>query len=192
MRKLERSESPPCLAEAAPGWTQSFVQARADNPAHRFSWPHRPCYAQVRERLVQMTGNHCAFCDGSVGVESRETVEHFRPKSQFPALAYEWVNLFPCCDHCQSAKREQFDERLLKPDEPEYVFEHYFLIDYKTGALEPLPSAGPECRQRAALTLALYDLNSALRRRARLREYQHFCRDPEPCLDDYNYRYFLE
>jgi len=50
-----------------------------------------------------MTQAHCAFCDGQIGAESRETVEHFRPKGLFPELAYAWDNLFPCCDLCQSA-----------------------------------------------------------------------------------------
>lgn len=139
-----------------------------------------------------MTQSHCAFCDGSTGLESRETVEHFRPKSQFPELAYVWHNLFPCCDRCQSLKREQFDELLLKPDEVGYRFENHFLLNYKTGELAPLPHVDVERQRCAEITIRMYGLNLPERMKARLRERRAFDSDPDPCLDDYNYRFFLE
>ena len=77
-----------------------------------------------------MTQRHCAFCDGPLGIESRETVEHFRPKSKFPELAFAWENLFPCCDVCQSHKGERFDLHLLKPDDDDYHFERYFVVNF--------------------------------------------------------------
>ena len=139
-----------------------------------------------------MTQEHCAFCDGRIGTESRETVEHFRPKSEFPNLAYTWHNLFPCCDLCQSQKLEKFDEALLKPDAADYRFEEYFIANYKTGELEPLPNAPTEIKRRAEVTIDLYGLKLPTRNKARLREWERFVRDPQACLDDYNYRFFLE
>lgn len=139
-----------------------------------------------------MTQMHCAFCDGRIGTVSKKTVEHFRPKSRFPELAYDWENLFPCCDQCQSQKLEKFDEALLKPDAEEYRFEDYFIRNYKSGTLEPLPNASQAARQRAEITLVLYGLNLPERNRERIREWEHFLRDPHPHLDDYNYRFFLE
>lgn len=139
-----------------------------------------------------MSQNHCAFCDGRVGTESRETIEHFRPKSRYPELAYTWDNLFLCCDGCQSAKLEKFDAAAVKPDEPTYQFHHYFLANYRTGELEIAPTADETRRESARVSIELYDLNKEARKQARLRELAHFGRDPEPILDDYNYRYFLE
>jgi len=138
-----------------------------------------------------MTQAHCAFCDGPVGVESRETVEHFRPKSRFPELAYQWENLFPCCDMCQSKKLERFDPALLKPDEADYAFERYFVANYLTGKVEPLPGLDDTTKKRAEVTIAMYGLNIEARKIARIREWESYCRDAAPCLDDYSYRFFL-
>ncbi len=163
-----------------------------DNPAQRFSWRDNTCYQSIRGQLSRMTQGHCAFCDGRLGTESRETVEHFRPKSTFPELAYDWANLFSCCDVCQATKREKFDEVALKPDAEEYFFHHYFIANYKTGDLDALPSTRTQDRKRAEVTIALYGLNLETRKKARLREWEQYRRDPNPILDDYNYRYFLE
>lgn len=192
MLKLERPCEPDCLHVGAPGWTEAYVIGRERNAAHPFSWRSAPCYREIRHRLAAMTQGHCAFCDGQIGVESRKTVEHFRPKSQFPELAYAWDNLFPCCDLCQSAKREQFDPALLKPDDPHYAFTDHFIVNYQTGEIEPSPHADEPARLRAEISIRLYALNLPERTIARRREWQHYCRDPDACLNDYNYRFFLE
>ncbi len=139
-----------------------------------------------------MTQQHCAFCDGPIGSESRETVEHFRPKSQFPELAYAWDNLFPCCDLCQNNKLEKFDEALLKPDGQDYIFQQYFIVNYHTGEIEPSPQADQAEQQRAKITLEIYGLNLANRKTMRLREWRFYTNEANPIIDDYHYRYFLE
>jgi uncharacterized protein (TIGR02646 family) len=116
-----------------------------------------------------MTAGHCAYCDGyELGESSRETIDHFRPKSRFPELAFAWQNLFPACDSCQLAKRD-FHEQLLKPDEEGYEFARYFVLNFKTGDLEPNPGALPEEQQKAQNTIALLSLNRAPLARGRLR-----------------------
>ncbi len=173
------------------GWTKDFVAARKLNPPHPFDWRSQACYREIRRQLSAMTQAHCAFCDGAIGVESRETVEHFRPKSAFPDLAYEWNNLFPCCDMCQSNKREMFDPDLLKPDEPEYAFNKYFVANFSTGEIEPSPHSDDSERRKAEVTIRIYGLNLPARKIARKRTWENYRRDPKPCPDDYNYRFFL-
>lgn len=192
MHKLNRLPQPVCLEANAAKWTDAFAAARQQNPKYQFRWPQPDCYQSVRKRLLEMTKTHCAFCDGLLGAESRETVEHFRPKSQFQSLAYQWDNLFPCCDMCQSQKREQFDDGLLKPDETDYAFMRYFVVNFKTGEIEPSPHADEPLQNRAKVTIQIYGLNLPARSSARIREWEHFCRDPEAKLDDYNYRFFLD
>ncbi len=194
MHKLDRPLQPECLEANATKWTNAFVSARQKNPKYRFRWPQPDCYQAVRKRLLEMTQAHCAFCDEILGTGSRETVEHFRPKSkiQFQSLAYQWDNLFPCCDMCQSQKREQFNDGLLKPDETDYAFMRYFVVNFKTGEIEPSPHADQQLQNRAKITIQIYGLNLPARNSARKREWEHFCRDPKPLLDDYNYRFFLD
>lgn len=191
MHELVRADAPPCLSAQAPGWTEAFVQARQVNEAARFRWPSDPCYQAIRATLLTMSAHHCAFCDGLLGRTSRETVEHFRPKATFPQHAYDWGNLYPCCDVCQSTKRELFDAALLQPDELGYRFEDFFLLDHRTGRLQPRPDASEADRHRADRTLQLYGLDTPERNKARRREVEHFSRDPDPVLDDYPYRFAL-
>jgi len=192
LRKLERTDVPACLRENAPAWTEAFMAARQQDSGYKFRW-HRDCYPEIRQQLREMTQGHCAFCDGPVGIESRETVEHFRPKSRFPELAYQWENLFPCCDVCQANKRERFEDGLLKPDAHDYDFNRYFVVNYQSGELEPAPYASEEAQQSARITLDLYGLNEPARKRARKREWDVFSQmgtaaNPE----DFHYRFFLE
>lgn len=191
MHKLVRPEAPPCLCEQCMAWTEEFVAARRANPAHGFTWRSPGCYDEIRARLLAMSLRHCAFCDGLLGTQSRKTVEHFRPKSVFPEQAYAWDNLYPCCDVCQAAKRESFDEALLRPDSGDYRFDAYFMVNFRTGELEPHPGACDAARQRAAVTIGLYGLNTPERNHDRRRVLAHFGRDPQPCLDDYPYRFAL-
>ena len=192
MRKLTRTAAPDCLQCNAVKWADDYVKSRANNPKLKFSWRDNVCYQAIRSALTRMTQQHCAFCDGPIGSESRKTVEHFRPKSQFPELAFAWDNLFPCCDVCQSIKREQYDEALLKPDALDYIFHHYFTVNYHTGEIEPSPHADATAQHRAKITLGLYGLNAPERKTMRLREWQFYSYDPNQHIDDFNYRYFLE
>ncbi len=194
MRRSDRITAPSCLTDKAPGWTRNYLQRLEENPTAAFHWGNRDCYREIRQRLNTMTQTHCAFCDGILGPTSRKTVEHFFPKesTKWPALAYVWTNLFPACDTCQSAKNNRFDGLLLKPDEPHYRFERFFLIDYMTGVLQPLPSALPHLQERAQKTIDLYGLNEHGRPQARLRELKHFQNDPDQIVDEFNYRFLLE
>ena len=116
MYRLTRGPCPECLQRSSASWTSDYRAGRQKDPTFRFSWRQAACYTAIRSALLEMSQFHCAFCDGPLGRESRETVDHFRPKSCFPELAYAWENLFTSCDMCQSSKREQFEELLLRPN----------------------------------------------------------------------------
>lgn len=192
MRKVTRPVEPEILHSYGPTWSDRYVSKRKKDPQAKFFWPNPDYYHIIRDCLLSMTQRHCAFCDGPLGAESRETVEHFRPKSQFPELAFAWDNLFPCCDVCQANKGEKFDEKLLKPDDAAYSFNRYFIVNYKTGAIDVSPLAGAADAARAQLTIDMYGLNKVVRKSARLRELRVFQQCPEINLEDCNYRYFLE
>lgn len=151
------------------------------------------CYQAIQIALGNANQEHCAFCDGKLGIESKSTVEHFRPKSKFPDLIYSWQNLFPACDVCQSAKWEKFDDALLKPDELAYAFANYFQINLLSGAIEPLESANPAAQSRAKVTIDMYQLNKPQRLTSRKHELKHWqLTDPsDRKIDEFSYRYFV-
>ncbi|MDW8844955.1 hypothetical protein SD961_03440 [Erwinia sp. MMLR14_017] len=192
MRKMIRVEQPRCLALRGSEWTERYNTARRLNPAATFRWYSRACYADIRTALQATTQHHCAFCDGFIGSEGRETIEHFCPKSRFPEQAFAWENLFPCCDVCQSKKLETYHELLIKPDEEDYQFENYFICNYGSGELQPAPDASEFHRLKAEKTIEVYGLNLPVRKKARIRELKKFRAVGETMhIDEFPYRYYL-
>jgi uncharacterized protein (TIGR02646 family) len=122
----------------------------------QFNW--RGIYDVALGQLLSDSHNHCAFCDLRPLRQMGATIEHFKPKSLHPLLAYFWYNLFPCCSNCQK-KGEAFHKKLLKPDVDGFEFNDYFIYNYSTGELEPNPSVNLQNQERAMITRELYRLN---------------------------------
>jgi uncharacterized protein (TIGR02646 family) len=151
----------------------TFLGAYTNNYPDSKDWPQwktRKINHILFALLCHQTADHCSFCDGYPMTDSMtsETIEHFRPKSgphASPDLRLAWDNLFACCSGCQNAKRDQWDEALLKPDEPGYSFERYFSCEFTTGKLVPKRRLRDEARTRVERTIQLYDLNRYAPRR---------------------------
>ena len=59
---------------------------------------------------------------------NREEIEHFRPRSRFPDLSFDWLNLVYACHRCNHSKADswpEFDDasvnRLLAAEDPRYT-----------------------------------------------------------------------
>jgi uncharacterized protein (TIGR02646 family) len=193
--KLNRPSSPDFLNEKWEEWGKAFENQRNKNPNFVFQWKtyQKETINKILLPLLQtMTAEHCAYCDGYPFGMSRETIDHFRPKSKFPLLAYQWENLFLCCDRCQTIKGEQFDILLLKPDEEDYFFENYFIINYKEGSISPNPMVNNEAQIRAKKTIELLKLNDknlCENRKRALREFKKKTHGKD--INVYGSRFFL-
>lgn len=183
--------APAFLAKCWEQWGLDWERRQAAGGA--FHWHQvdkQPVNVKLLPLLRAQTQDHCSFCDNyPVSPPSNPTIEHFRPKSRFPREAYQWENLYFCCDWCQR-KGEQFDPGLLRPDAADFDFDRYFRWEFTRGELLPNELASPEDQERAWVTIRLYRLNSghpALRKRA---QHQR-AKDPEAPLDDFPYRGFL-
>lgn len=87
--------------------------------------------------------SRCMYCEDSMGTD----VDHFRPKSDYPAFAFVWQNYYLACSHCNSnAKRNEFPvdkdgERLLidpTEDDPS----NHLIFSPGTGRLVALDDRG--------------------------------------------------
>jgi len=200
MMKLERPPEPEFLQEHSTQWGAEFAEKRAENSSARFQW--RKYNGQSTRKLIvaalePMCDGHCSYCDGyPLGPQSQVTIDHFRPKSkpEFFHLVYSWPNLFIACNTCQRQKREQFSDDLLKPDEPSYLFEHYFMLDYKTGDIQVNRFAPDEQQRRAEATIKILGLNDGRRPQDRLLEYRKYKALPsdEWDINDFSYRFFIQ
>lgn len=94
--KLQRAERPADLdADTVTSLTEEFIanQTSVWNKTY------------IKERLLQSSGNKCAYCENNILEESKYMeVEHFRCKDDFPHLVVEWDNLLPSCKRCNGRK----------------------------------------------------------------------------------------
>jgi len=202
MRKMLKPPTPKWLKEKEDQWGEDFKQKKEEwgkapkgKKLPTFHWRRNKNrgYEEILKKLSTLTKHHCSFCDAfPMGSRIRSTVEHFRPKSEFPLEAYRWDNLFLCCDICQSEKLEKYDPILLKPDDKTYRFDLYFSIEPETGKLIPNPYKEFKIQSRAKKTIELYGFNNNGKPEDRLMELNKFERDSEPIIDEYPYRFFIE
>ena len=71
----------------------------------------RPTRVQVRDALARDFGRICAYCEQPCHWPTRtsnsrneETIDHFRPRSRFPNLQFDWLNLIYACRRCNQSK----------------------------------------------------------------------------------------
>jgi hypothetical protein len=63
----------------------------------------------VKDRLIEIFQNKCAFCECDTSAGAAYDVEHFRPKFLYYWLCYEWTNLLLSCRTCNEIyKRTHF------------------------------------------------------------------------------------
>jgi uncharacterized protein (TIGR02646 family) len=199
VRRFERHPAPTILHDNATQWTARFVERRKREPGARFAWPivdGMPVNRQLVRPLGAMTDDHCAYCDGfPLDVVSVETIDHFRPKSQFPALAFQWENLYLCCEGCQREKGSDFDDAWLRPDAVDYRFERYFVVNFRTGEIEVHPGASARDQERARATIEDFGLNKPARVSDRLRQRRRWAQRLQAGSTDVTaelpYRFFL-
>lgn len=87
------------------------AQSQAGGFDHTTHWKtsrNSPALKNVLRVLQQMMGprQRCMYCVDSHGCD----IEHFRPKTSFQALIYQWENLLLCCTECGRFKGDRFPE----------------------------------------------------------------------------------
>jgi uncharacterized protein (TIGR02646 family) len=195
MMKLNRTPAPDFLNEHWEEWGKVWELQKKDGKTFQWrTYQGETVSEHIRRALNEFSKQHCAFCDAyRLGASSLATIEHFRPKSKFPLLVYQWENLFLCCNACQTAKLDGFNERLLKPDEPDYSFLRYFVVNYKTGEIQANPTASLIEQERADETISMFDLNESDRLQDRLLTHRMYEKTKDELdIDVFPYRFFLE
>jgi uncharacterized protein (TIGR02646 family) len=111
----------------------------------------------VEAALDAQTRGKCAYCEA---VAARD-IEHFYPKSAYPARMFSWENVLKGCKNCNNAKVDRFPldrggrPLLIDPCSDEPL--EYFVWDQWTGAtgVSPIPALQP----RALATRELFGLD---------------------------------
>ena len=66
------------------------------------------CYKKANPKLNELYLDKCAYCELKYLATSWTDIEHYRPKSKYYWLAYEWSNLLPTCPKCNRLKNDEF------------------------------------------------------------------------------------
>lgn len=93
-------------------------------------WVHYR-HQDIKEKLFASSHQKCAFCEAKPAESGNIEVEHFKPKSLYPELAFEWDNFLPVCRKCNDSKSNHDTgiEPIVDPscDDPETIFTYSFI-----------------------------------------------------------------
>ncbi len=93
-------------------------------------WTHYK-HKDIREKLFASSYHKCAYCEAKPAESGNIEVEHFRPKSIYPELAFEWTNLLPICRKCNDSKSDYDtgENPIVNPSkmDPEAIFTYKYL-----------------------------------------------------------------
>lgn len=111
MIKLEREIEPLIMKSNKSEWLRDLQAAIANYGSYR-KIPEKEKQQltsfyrnnDVREALVKSSRGKCAFCECIPGEGGNVEIEHFKPKSIYPDLTFEWLNFLPSCRKCNGAK----------------------------------------------------------------------------------------
>ena len=118
MIKVNRKEKPLILIENDKIWTKNYLIAK-ENYSQNKTLENKKLVEKaekkynnktVKASLKSMFNNKCAFCESNITQVYAGDIEHFRPKSKFPELCFEWKNLLFACSICngKSNKGDKF------------------------------------------------------------------------------------
>ncbi|CUA93783.1 HNH endonuclease [Comamonas thiooxydans] len=135
MIKLSRDNKPAVLINNENSWTTSLIEAvtvfggYSKIPAEQkekllIHYRHQ----EIKSVLFKSSLEKCAFCETKPGESGNIEVEHFAPKSIYPALAFNWENFLPACRKCNDRKggHDTVSYPIINPydSDPEDIF-HY-------------------------------------------------------------------
>ncbi len=186
MRRLRRpAVQPPTLASGSGHQQASSHRTAWDERAEVPSrFPDHWNEPDVRGSLYAFHGSACAYCQCDLPGNDRGDVEHFRPKSTYWWLAYDFGNYLLSCSRCNRRfKREKFplpegtlpvtypdraqlDQEphlLLDPAGADTAVEQWFQVDFtkELYPVGPAPGlvAGSASRERVEKTIEFFRLN---------------------------------
>ncbi len=133
MIKIDRSPKPTILDRHQISWTREFLGASTGARKCRAEKKYR--HREIKGALVAMFHGKCAYCESKISHIDYGHIEHFRPKSRYPELTFEWTNLLLSCPICNGPeyKGNRFPEEaaggpLINPcdDTPDEHLEFVF------------------------------------------------------------------
>lgn len=167
MHWVDRGPEPSRLRPICSRYIARWVRYYRDGTGSK---PSDSRWREFRGDLEKVFFNLCAYCEEYC----RGEVEHFRPKSRFPELVYEWSNWLFACHVCNQMKGEKWPSRgYVDPcaQSTSAPPETFFEFDAVTGEVLPRQNMASSRRQKAMQMINDLQLNASYhlkKRRLRL------------------------
>ena len=120
-------------------------------------WGNHALWQSVLPDLRGSYDNLCAYSSSEIRSENSrdaDSVDHFKPKSVYPQLAYEWKNYRLCRGKINSYKGCHQDVL-----DPFTVPNGWFQLDFRSFLLKPAPTLNKEDKGRVIATIKRLRLN---------------------------------
>lgn len=143
MHKVKRNKAPLKLIEKDKEWKNSLKE----NPKLEADWAEFSGTALKKKTIAaleEMYEGCCCYCESKIKITSYPEIEHFKPKSKYKELCFDYSNLHYCCKRCNLAKGSHYNDNLLNPsdDNPEeyirYIGELAISIDDNRRGIETI------------------------------------------------------
>lgn len=118
MIQVARTNKPDVLVQNAENWTIEYLKAKqiyeeSKTVEHKKIFQNiekRYNQSEVKDSLKAMFKKKCAFCESHITHIDYGQIEHFKPKSKYPDLCFEWNNFLISCPICngKSNKGDKF------------------------------------------------------------------------------------
>lgn len=137
---------------------------------------------ETMEQLGNMFQKCCAYCEGKFEDNSYAQIDHFKPKSLFPELCFDYNNMNYSCEKCNNFKSNKFDKKLINPteDNPEehLKFDGVYLVPLDERGLKTLEILGINNENRLENKKNRYeDIRSKIEAVTNFLEYSYDNRD---------------
>ena len=165
MRWIDRGTAPKRVAEYAREYTPGWVSYVRDGVGSR---PDDRDWYRFRSRLGKRSCGMCWYCERRCESASETggraaTLDHFKPRSLFPELVYDWSNWIFSCLRCNRDNKEDKwpDNGYVDPAaiEAQERPDRYFDYDALTHEIIPKNDLSGDERKRAVDTIGDLGLN---------------------------------
>lgn len=120
MHKVERNKAPLKLIEKDKAWKEKLkIDSNLKLDWEAFS--KTSLKKEIILNLEDMYKGCCSYCESKINITSYPEIEHFKPKSLYPELCFDYSNLHYSCKRCNLAKGSNYNSDMINPsdDNPE-------------------------------------------------------------------------
>lgn len=108
MIRIARGDKPEILADKEIQWRSDYLEKvskfalspTSENKKRKEKAEAKYRHPRIKEALKTAFSGKCAYCESHVVHIDYGDIEHFRPKSKFPELCFQWDNLLLSCKIC--------------------------------------------------------------------------------------------